>query len=106
MIFNKNNLILVNNPRGYRLYQYKYSDNPESRGIEVMCNAGSPMGPRRGYTYWDCGIRIWDLDNVAVGKFSMSAPWNDKKFFTALETFMNNGGKQKLIGAIYNDFEA
>ena len=106
MIFNKNNLKPTNTRKGYRLYQYEYSDNPENRGIEVMCFAGSPMGPRRGYTYWECNMRIWDLDNVKVGKFSMSAPWNEKTFYNSLATFMNTGGKQKLIRAIYNDFEA
>jgi len=64
--------------------------------------------------WWNCSLykvipREPDLFSKSLRKlfeFTAPQPWGETKMLYSLNKALQEGGKQKLIRAIYNDFEA
>lgn len=98
MIFGKKNLVRKPSyKKGFRNYEIDFNGEK----ITIACHGRSRMGNPASIGYWFIQLR---MHGEEFGSFSFMPPWADGKFYYGLKTFMNNGGKQKLIRAIYNDF--
>lgn len=113
MIFKKKDMRNAGSPRGTPGYRNYWMKDPVI--ISVHCQGVKLKS--KFIRYWVCKVYPgkWAVDlypdkrNELLWEFTPSQPgkWQDKWFIEGLNESMNEkGGKQKLIRAIYNDFEA